>query len=271
MKYCTLNTHSLLGEDYERKQEVFVDTICEELPDIIALQEVNQGIADDIVTDTLAGYCGTASLKSSNYALSVARMLANKGVPYYWYWEPCKIGYDCYDEGLALFSRHPIKDTEAFYISSTQDYTDWRARKALGISIENAWYYSVHMGWWNADHEPFLTQWKTLMSHVMKHDTETIYLMGDFNALDKKRLESYDTITASWIDLYHQAKVRYGRNTTAEVIDGWKDKAADKGMRIDYIFCNRPVPIKEYRILWDGQSQPTVSDHFGIMIEEGEY
>ncbi len=44
MKLLTLNTHSLQEENYLQKLEQFVQTICQEKPDVVALQEVNQSV-----------------------------------------------------------------------------------------------------------------------------------------------------------------------------------------------------------------------------------
>ena len=42
MKLLTLNTHSLVEENYSEKLSIFVKAVAEIKPDIIALQEVNQ-------------------------------------------------------------------------------------------------------------------------------------------------------------------------------------------------------------------------------------
>ena len=47
MKILTLNTHSHLEPDYEKKLSEFVKAVCEIKPDIIALQEVNQSIESE--------------------------------------------------------------------------------------------------------------------------------------------------------------------------------------------------------------------------------
>ena len=44
MKLLTLNTHSLLEENYEQKTRDFVAAVIKERPDILALQEVNQSV-----------------------------------------------------------------------------------------------------------------------------------------------------------------------------------------------------------------------------------
>ena len=42
MKLLTINTHSLIEDDYRKKLDIFVDAIYRIRPDIIAMQEVNQ-------------------------------------------------------------------------------------------------------------------------------------------------------------------------------------------------------------------------------------
>lgn len=275
MKYCTLNTHSLIEEDYEEKLKIFVEDILKEEPDIIAMQEVNQRIDDeDADVCELQGYVGDPGIiKNSNHALRVANLLRERGHSYEWYWVPSKVGYDCYDEGLALFSRLPIEETEQFYISATQEYSDWRARKAIGIKVNDQgkerWFYTVHMGWWDDEAEPFLKQWETLNRYVSAHQDEHCTLLGDFNAPDNRRGESYDTILAQgWYDLYHTAIRKEGSYTVLEQIDGWCEGTS--AMRIDYAFSNQPQEVSAYRILWDGTTRPRISDHFGILIEERE-
>ena len=44
IKLLTLNTHSLIENNYKTKLKIFTDAILQEKPDIIALQEVNQTI-----------------------------------------------------------------------------------------------------------------------------------------------------------------------------------------------------------------------------------
>ncbi|MBQ8378789.1 MAG: hypothetical protein IJX42_06640 [Oscillospiraceae bacterium] len=56
MKLMTLNTHSLVEENYEKKLDTFVKGVISEKPDIIALQEVNQSIDADLVKSKPEGY-----------------------------------------------------------------------------------------------------------------------------------------------------------------------------------------------------------------------
>ena len=45
MKILTLNTHSLLEENYEEKLKQFAEMVKKELPRVFALQEVNQSMS----------------------------------------------------------------------------------------------------------------------------------------------------------------------------------------------------------------------------------
>ena len=57
--------------------------------------------------------------------------------------------------------------------------------------------------------------------------------------------------------------------TVPDVIDGWRDKVVEKnGMRIDYIFSNKPINIKSHNIIFNGKNEDIISDHFGIIVEE---
>ena len=56
MKILTLNTHSLVEENYRVKTEIFIDTVLRERPDVIALQEVNQTIAEPAAEGVFGGY-----------------------------------------------------------------------------------------------------------------------------------------------------------------------------------------------------------------------
>ena len=158
MRLLTLNTHSLVEPDYEAKRKFFVDFIAKEQPDVFALQEVNQTASAPAMPIPLADYCPCSGngilLKEDNHAAAVAQMLKEEGVHYYWSWLPAKIGYDKYDEGMAIFSRMPITATENLLLSRTDDYHYWKTRRALGICAGNVWYYAVHMGWWKDEEEP---------------------------------------------------------------------------------------------------------------------
>ncbi len=274
IKLLTLNTHSLVEENYIEKLMEFVEAIGRELPDIIALQEVNQTCSTDVVPNKKAiGYfpCReNITLKKDNHVWQIVKLLREKGVNYYWTWLPLKKGYDQYDEGIALMSLSPIKKTDVLPVSDVDDYKNWKTRKILGISIEgfpNEWFYSVHYGWWGDEEEPFEKQWKKTDAYLSKENR--IWLLGDFNNPAQIRNQGYDRIKSSgWQDTYLLAKKKDDGITVGTIIDGWKDKIKNtSGMRIDQIWCNQRVKIKSSEVIFNGVRYEIVSDHYGVIVE----
>lgn len=272
MKLLTLNTHSLVEENYSEKLEAFVLTIAKEKPDIIALQEVNQTILSEKVSEPLIAYVPCSDgvvIRNDNHIYKIVNMLRSLGIEYDWTWLPLKKGYDKYDEGIALMSRSKILETEVIPISKVDDYNNWKTRKIIGIRTESAaedWFFSVHYGWWDDKEEAFQEQWKRTLSSVKKY--QKVWLLGDFNSPAQIRNEGYDMIKKDgWYDTYVLAKEKDSGNTVENVIDGWKDKLhSATGMRIDQIWCSKEVKIASSKVIFNGKNQKIVSDHYGIVV-----
>lgn len=279
MKIMTLNTHSIVEENYNEKLQIFVDAIAELQPDIIALQEVSQTIGKFLEKNLQqTGYIPCkgkrATVLEDNHALVVAKMLQAKGVNYYWTWIPLKIGYMKYEEGIAVMSKHPIEHSEEFYISKCKTMYNWKIRKMLGIKVKNTWFYSTHMGWWDDEEEPFKDQWDKTLRKLEESNKNNLpcFIMGDFNNPAQIRGEGYDYVKESgWKDTWKLAKKKDDGITVGKVIDGWRDRMCEEtsGMRIDYIWCNHNVEVKSSRVVFNGVNYPIVSDHFGIVVEIG--
>ena len=254
-----------------------IEFILHEQPEIIALQEVCQSASAGAVSaDRCRGFVpfdsAAVPLKADNHALRIAEALNAAHRPSSWTYLPFKLGYERYDEGLALLSLcAPIAQTDAVSLSADPDYRSWRTRMALGIRLQGCseWFYSVHMGWWEDEAEPFAAQWERLNRHLYPKCSEgRIWLMGDFNAPASVRSQSYDLIASSlWHDSYLLAQTKQGEITVPGAIDGWEAAASD--LRIDQIWCSEPAPICSYRTVFTGLCEPVVSDHFGILIQTG--
>ena len=279
MKILTLNTHSLIEKDYKRKLLQFTEVICKERPEVFALQEVNQSASAALCPSVmLDGYtrckdCDVV-IRADNHAAKLVQLLRAEGLNYYWTWIPVKLGYGIYDEGLALFSSQPILETKQFPTSRIYDYTNWKSRKALGIKTahngKESWYYTVHMGWWDDEEEPFREQWDRI-EDVLREVGENIWIMGDFNSPAEIRGEGYDYVRQhGWKDTYCMASVKDGGNTVEGEIDGWREKGVSgSGMRIDMIWSKEEVDIESSRVICNGENEPIVSDHYGVMIVVG--
>lgn len=279
MKILTMNTHSLLEENYLRKLAWFVELTLREQPDLIALQEVNQSVsaapAEAAMLKGMAAAPDGVDVRSDNHAAWVAYLLGQAGVPVSWVWLPVKLGYGRYDEGLALMSlRGNIAEVDVVQLSQSGDYGNWKTRKALGVRIEGGddWFYTVHMGWWDDADEPFRRQWENLRCCVSdRAEKGNVWLLGDFNSPAEVRGEGYDCIRSDgWQDAWLMAGATRGGATVEGAIDGWRDRLENPdadGIRIDHIWCSRCVPVRSARVIFDGRSEPRVSDHYGILLE----
>ena len=273
MKLLTLNTHSLVEDNYSTKLDAFVSAIAEQRPDIIALQEVNQTIAEtqvDVISEGYVPCVENIVIRKDNHVYKAAELLEGAGVKYYWTWLPLKKGYNKYDEGIALMSRSRIIETDVVRISETDDYNNWKTRKIIGIRTEAApdeWFFSVHYGWWDDLDEPFQNQWQKTAEYMKKYSR--VWLMGDFNSPAEVRNEGYDMINGGgWYDSYTLAKTRDNGITVGKVIDGWRDKVSGTdGMRIDQIWCSQKAEIASSEVIFNGANKPVVSDHYGVAAE----
>lgn len=273
MKLLTLNTHSLVEENYSEKLKAFVSAIEKKRPDIIALQEVNQSIsAPEIHRRSLNGFtdCGGFPVKADNHAYNAVKMLYEKGVRYYWTWLGIKEGYSRYEEGIALLSKSEISETDVLTVSRINDRRNWKTRKIIGIRTEqypDLWFYSVHLGWWNDNEEPFQEQWKKLS--LCAKEKGRVWLMGDFNSPAEVRGEGYDMIkNDGWYDSFTLAGNKDSGITVGKAIDGWRDReAAAQGMRIDHIWCSEKAEIASSEVIFNGSNYLVISDHYGIIIE----
>ena len=270
MKLLTLNTHSLIENNYNQKLSDFIITVARQQPDVIALQEVNQKQSAAARQDKLEGYipCDpSAVIREGNHALAVAEGLRAFDLAYHWTWLPIKRGYLRYDEGVAVLSRAPIEAVDTVRISHASDYKNWKTRKLLGVCIHDTWFYSIHLGWWDDPEEPFGAQWAKVNTHM--EDRGQVFLMGDFNSPAETRGEGYDlVIRDGWIDTYTQAAVKDGGITVSGRIAGWTHRDLPAaGARVDHIFCHMPCRVSSSRVIFNGENEPVVSDHFGVLVD----
>lgn len=267
MKLLTLNTHSLIEEDYESKLFYFADVISEIRPDVIALQEVNQTSNSKALSarclEGCVNLCPEIEIKEDNHIASVNSILRLRGVAYNWAWIPIKNGYKKFDEGVGILSLSPIIDTKTILLSKNNDYNNWRTRKALGIKTnENRWFYSAHFGWWDDEAEPFKNQWKRFLKSIDCNDE--VWVLGDFNATPGSA--SYKLIIKSnWYDCYELSLIKDDGVTVSGEIAGWSNDFSSK--RIDYIFTNKKRQIKSSKVIFNGKNRAVISDHFGVLTE----
>ena len=254
MKILTLNTHSLIEDDYGNKLNIFTEVLEKIKPDIICLQEVNQTI--DIENPL--------RITDDNHTKRVSELLNLKGLKYNFEHLSIKNAYKNYVEGVSILSKDEIIDKKAVLLSKTDDFYNWKKRMALGIKIKSGcWFYSCHFGWYNDLEEPFKNQWSNLKNSIS--DNDTVFLCGDFNSDSHIKNEGYNLVlNDGFYDTYSLSEEKDDGFTVYGEIAGWYGNQKKK--RIDYIFVNKPLKIEKSEIVFNGINYKRVSDHFGILV-----
>ena len=142
MKLLTLNCHSWQEENQLQKIKYLAEIINEKKYDVIALQEVSQSIEAPYIYE---------NIKEDNFAFILLKNLEQLGCrDYSLVWDFAHIGYEKYEEGLAILTKHPIIKKHSFYVSKNQNPLFWKTRKIVGATIR--WhgrplsFYSCHLG-----------------------------------------------------------------------------------------------------------------------------
>ena len=90
--------------------------------------------------------------------------------------------------------------------------------------------------------------------------------MGDFNTDANGNPEDYQNILNQGLyDTYVLAEKKDNGVTVDKGIHGWAHDKSQK--RIDYIFSNKELKVKESKVIFNGKNQGVISDHFGIELE----
>ena len=239
MKFLTLNTHSWMEEDAEGKFQTLKEQILKAQYDIICFQEVNQEIETSVV-DTDAYYHALPSatpIHQDHFVRLLVEKLAEEGLQYHWTWAYNHIGYDHLNEGVAVLSRQPLTASEIL-VSDVDDPTDYHTRRVAvaettvdGREVAVA---SVHLSWWD---KGFQEEWARIEER--------------FKAIGKP--------------LILVAKETTGSYTVGPGIDGWKGN--EEPLRIDYVFASQDWTVERLSVIFDGNNQPLVSDHYGLEAE----
>ena len=267
-KRITLNVHSTGGEADLYKQEVLAELILRERPLAVALQEVCQTRSAPLASakEGLISVSEHILLREDHFLIGLLSRLSGeyKGV-----WLPVKLGYGVRDEGVALLTRFEPREIRRIPLSPYRPYEDWRRREALAVSDPSGgeWTVSLHTSWWE---EGFLLEWNRLNAALPKD--ASVWLMGDFNVTAERMAREGDPLVrAGFFDAYTLAEEGDAEDTVLADADGWRERSASDGLRIDRILCRPPKRILRYRRILDGRQSPVISDHFGVMTESEEH
>lgn len=264
MKFLTLNSHSWMEENAQEKFEILKEQILKAEYDVICFQEVNQEMAsEEVETD---GYYqalpSAVAIHKDHFVRVLVEELAAQGLHYYWTWAYNHIGYDHLNEGVAVLSRQPLR-AEEILVSNMDDPKDYHTRRVAvahttvdGKEIAVA---SVHLSWWD---KGFQEEWARIEERFQSIGKPLI-LAGDFN--NPAGREGYQAILASPLklqDSFQVAQETNGSYTVGPGIDGWKGN--EEPLRIDYVFASQEWAVNHLSVIFDGNNQPLVSDHYGL-------
>ena len=258
MKLLTLNCHSWQEENQIDKIKYLAKTIAEKDYDAIALQEVSQSINSNVIK---------SNLKYDNFAILLKSELDKYNTNYNFFWDFSHIGYEKYEEGLAIFTKHNIVDEKSFFISKATDVEYWKTRRIVKLTFEydneNIDIYSCHLGWWEDEEEPFKYQVKKLLEENTSNNTT--FFMGDFNNNAFIRNEGYDyLLNKGLIDTFTISKEADNGITVRGKIDGW-DENKEK-LRLDLILSNKKLDVLTSKVIFNGINKDIISDHYGVEI-----
>ena len=266
MRFLTLNTHSWCEIHQIAKIRTLAKFIIEQQVDVIALQEVNQLTSTPVVKEPL-NYRGGAGVpvREDNYALLLVQALNEMGATYEWTLTETHIGWDRYDECVAILSRLPIRGIKPINMSPGYGYHQVQRRAAQATLIETEtgtfWCATTHMSWWDFDGEPLFAQEYAHLSQELAECARTapVLLGGDFNSAAHLSNEGYALVTSSgMVDTRSLAEHTDGENTVHREIAGWEGSTDAK--RIDFVFADRLVDVVSHAVVFRDNSPEAISD-----------
>lgn len=257
MKLLTINVHAWLEDKQEEKIEELARTIAEKDYDLIALQEVNQSMNAPYVS---------RELKADNYGLKVLEHLERLvGPRYSYFWSNSHIGFDRYDEGIAILTKLPVYEVDAFYCSRHQEVDSILSRKILGVTLSYQGQlidcYSCHINLPDCPGEDQLENVKAIVNRTGNNRLKL--LLGDFNTDALSDQVSYEAIKGLGLfDGFELAEEKDSGITVEKAIDGWSSHSQEK--RLDYMFLNQERRVLSSRVIFNGSNKSPISDHFGV-------
>lgn len=268
----TLNLHTWQEREARRKLDNVAAAIVRLKPDFVCLQECAQHRDALPVTDPRAPWQqGQDGIRSDNAAHLISKRLAEQhGLGYRYRWSWAHYGWNVWEEGVAVLSRHPVLDQGERFVSTEQSTATIHSRKAVWLTAElrglgRVNVFSVHTSWWKSGLPAQIDALKALAAAKAKRwNPAATIIAGDFNAPAGE--EGYAKLTAPGTNPLVDSYLAVNPG-------GMTDRTIDGGGRIDYIFFmegDRLTPLVSYRHFLDDPSRGgKVSDHRGVVTVFG--
>ena len=272
----TLNLHSYqefkakgdtVAERLQKHEPIFdhiATAIADLNVDVVCLQEVAEARTEPLTTPY-----GQAP---GNAAYRINKRIAN-GDNYELTQDWSHYAWDAWREGIAILSKHPIRNTSSRYVTANRSKNWWKSRNILLAQVEHPSagllnIFSVHTGWWDDEEEPAQPQFDRLRPWADAEHTigvSATFPCGDFNNAAGTPGYAYWVDAGGYTDQYLLANPGGMFDPTIEGhVDGWQGES--RGQRIDYIFLKdgSPFRVQEARTVFTASDYGRVSDHAGI-------
>jgi len=284
LKVLTLNMHSIVAikdllKTWQQRFDEIVEKLLQEKYDIICFQEVNQEIGAPVLDDESLAESGFFSanngqiVREDNFAYQLACVLKQNGLEYNWNYNEAHIGYGKYEEGTAIFSLRKIKAAKAIISSPSVVRERWfyRIQSAMKIQGEKGifWCISANFSWWSHSEsmtECFKAEWDVFEKNVKGISDKTILVIGDFENPPQIHNQGYDYVTKDrkWYDVILNEDGSIKNYFSILDTNDRSGSYTKIGRRLDYAVSNKPIVMKDVKLVFDGKNGGIVSDHFGV-------
>lgn len=268
----TINLHTYQESQQNEKLQLITDVIGKMNIDFIAFQECAQNKSTPIKTGII---------REDNMALIISDRLKQKyNADYNFVWNWAHYGWNEWEEGMSILSRHPLFNDEDRYISTSTNKYDIASRKVIYGAYQTVHcvfnIFSAHTHWRTSitDEEQNMQirkiKWMAEEKWAGAADSIT-FICGDFNGnptSDYPWSEGYHTMmnnneySDTFLSIYPDANNRPAQNIYNTI-------GGDFPGRIDYVFMkNNPhLIVKDSQIIFTTNIIGMVSDHFGVLTK----
>lgn len=268
IKVLSLNMHCGKEENYESKMKTIIEQIAFYNPDVVLLQECVQD-KGQVVVETKYGI----KIRAGNLAKQIVDGLKNQyGCEYDYYFDWGNYAFGNLEEGAAILTKDIIHEAGSQYVSKTMSIDHWWARKIVRASLlingRECMFYSVHLGWWNDEKEPFKAQIDQLVQWMTSKPDALHFLSGDFNNPSGDEGYQYMIDQLGFRDLYFENNPNGFCDGTFIASGKLSLENENNKLRIDYMLS----PDREWKALtvkrvFTGKDAQVVSDHYGLYGE----
>ncbi|MEI7500219.1 MAG: endonuclease/exonuclease/phosphatase family protein [Bacteroidota bacterium] len=268
----TINLHTYQEEQQNEKFNMITDVIGKMDIDFIAFQECAQNSYAAIIEGII---------REDNMALLISERIKKKyNANYNFVWNWSHYGWNIWEEGVAVLSKHPVIHSEDRYVSSYTGTGNITSRKVIYAACQSPGglfnVFSAHTHWRTSlSDEEQNNQINKIKSMVIEKESLSqgvvSFVCGDFNGNptdDFPWSEGYNTMmrTGDYFDTFREI---YTDANQKPAQSKYYTIGGDFPGRIDYIFLkkNASYKVSDSQIIFTNEVVGNVSDHYGVLTK----